>query len=226
MGEGGGLVTADPDWLNDSPGLVLEAIDGFLAHKLLGCPEDCAGNPCDPDPEMLLTVTGTSGTINWCGQTWVLPGDSGVEKSVCPTFYAKVKAQSTITTFQIQRIAYERWRHDTTGTPNGLLRLSRFYGANGAPGTGGFGSAINDARLRPSGGSLAYNYRKQTWLWGPTWPTRYSFFTVTNTGLGLTEGATAAFARYTNNDYLILDSFFGSHVIGGVTYSWARGAGW
>jgi hypothetical protein len=35
----------------------------------------------------LLTVTGSSGTVNWGGQTWNLPGDSGVQKSVCPTFY-------------------------------------------------------------------------------------------------------------------------------------------
>lgn len=49
----------------------------------------CDANPCDPNPEILLTVTGASGTVNWCGEQWTLPGDSGLQKSLCPTNYGK-----------------------------------------------------------------------------------------------------------------------------------------
>jgi len=41
------------------------------------------------EPSIALTVTGATGTITWCGQTWTLPGDSGVTKQVCPTSYSK-----------------------------------------------------------------------------------------------------------------------------------------
>jgi len=44
-------------------------------------------NPCAPDPTILLTVTGTTGTVNWCGRTWTLPGDSGLQQYACPTYY-------------------------------------------------------------------------------------------------------------------------------------------
>jgi hypothetical protein len=36
---------------------------------------------------MQLTVTGASGTVNWAGETWNLPADSGVVKCVCPSVY-------------------------------------------------------------------------------------------------------------------------------------------
>ena len=47
-------------------------------------PSSCPGS----DPEILVTVSGSSGTITWLGETWNLPTDSGVQKTVCPTSYA------------------------------------------------------------------------------------------------------------------------------------------
>jgi len=41
------------------------------------------------NPAMKLTVTGSTGTINWCGETWNLPGDSGTPIKVCSTYYRK-----------------------------------------------------------------------------------------------------------------------------------------
>jgi hypothetical protein len=39
-------------------------------------------------PQMVMTVTGAGpGTVNWCGEAWVLPGESGVEKAICPDQY-------------------------------------------------------------------------------------------------------------------------------------------
>ena len=52
-------------------------------------------NPCVDEPEMLLTVTGTTGQVTWCGETWNLPTDSGVEKSVCPTEYVYATTATT-----------------------------------------------------------------------------------------------------------------------------------
>ena len=52
----------------------------------------CAGLDCSGDPSMEVTVTGASGTINWVGETWNLPDDSGLTKCVCPTTYIKQRS--------------------------------------------------------------------------------------------------------------------------------------
>lgn len=45
-----------------------------------------AAPPPSGDPSMYLTVTGAATTtIQWCGQTWNLPTDTGVTKEVLPT---------------------------------------------------------------------------------------------------------------------------------------------
>jgi len=44
-------------------------------------------NPLLPSPSIVVSVTGGSGTIDWCGKTWNLPSDNGVQQRVCPDFY-------------------------------------------------------------------------------------------------------------------------------------------
>jgi len=93
----------------------------FVDGKVAMDPACCCttSNPCDPNPEMLLTVSGSSGTINWCGETWNLPGDSGVQKSVCPTDYTKsVPTPSSVS---------HRWVYSKSGS-TGLSLRRKFTG--------------------------------------------------------------------------------------------------
>ena len=67
-------------------------------------------------PTMTLTVTGSSGTVNWCGETWVLPGDSGTQKSVCPSNYTLLTSGSDL-----------RHTWGFGGPSTGSLNLERTY---------------------------------------------------------------------------------------------------
>jgi hypothetical protein len=99
-------------------------------------------NPCDPDPEVLLTVTGSSGTVSWCGETWNLPGDSGVQKSVCPTAY----------TLQTTGTPYERWYYNTSQNSLGLYRKNSYAAY-----------FRHQVKFRPgSGGAYAFDFRSKS----------------------------------------------------------------
>jgi hypothetical protein len=54
----------------------------------------CTGNTCSGsnDPNMQLTVSGASGTVDWCGEIWNLPADSGDTRCVCPTTYNQFRS--------------------------------------------------------------------------------------------------------------------------------------
>jgi len=190
----------------------------------------CAGsasNPCEPDAEMLLTVTGTTGTINWCGETWNLPADSGVEKSVCPTVYALYKYTNTTTgtTFNSRVISCMHvWEYNYNS-----LRLQREY-------------ARRDDLLANKM-FMAFGKPIKTWIALNKAPTASSqdFISFTATGFGtplpppmnlsgassfplgvLTTGASPP----RSNDFEIHDGMFGNTTIAGVNYAWAKGQGW
>ena len=74
---------------------------------------------------MGLTVTGSSGTINWCGETWNLPADSGVTKEVCPTNHTIQPGE-------------ERWNYNTTS-----LQLTMALGSLGDRAVINLGSYID-----------------------------------------------------------------------------------
>ena len=43
-------------------------------------------SPLPPDPSVLLTITGAgSDVLTWCGKTWVMPLDSGLQQEIFPT---------------------------------------------------------------------------------------------------------------------------------------------
>lgn len=76
----------------------------------------CANTPCPGDePEMTLTVSnlGATETVVWCGETWNLPVDNGIEKVVCPTNYVDSLGDAGIFTEHL-------WDFD------GDLRMFRF----------------------------------------------------------------------------------------------------
>ena len=78
------------------------------------CPADmCPDGMGGFDPSMAGTVTGASGTITWMGETWVLPGESGVTKCVCPDMYSHYTLTGGLNTYT----SHETWRKTATATP-------------------------------------------------------------------------------------------------------------
>ena len=209
----------------DENGNLCQGQDKHLAY----CAEGDA-NPCDPDPEMLLTVTGASGTINWCGQTWNLPADSGVEKSVCPTFYSLGRGtqfQFTFTNTYKEYFAEHQWHH------NNSLRLEQNYRIYAWSATwalwnrDGFGPGNKGyIRLQPPAG----NRLDLLGVQGNTVPMprpAYGYILPLSATGQLDMGILSlGMPTWTYNNYGLTNQWFGSHTIGGVTYAWAKGAGW
>ena len=205
-------------------GIIVNTINGNLVFA--GCGGSEPTNPCDPDPEMLLTVTGASGTINWCGQTWNLPGDSGVEKSVCPTTYTKEPSGtygfSHNSYFKKHSWAYANPAWDPSLSLN--RRLNMRWNATG-DGTPRWTQNNNVLKFDPkTGASYQRDHRKQTlWTSGTFFsPTKAPNTQTLYSDLSLILGV--AFA--TLNNYTLTDEYFGSYNDGGIVYSWAKGLGW
>jgi hypothetical protein len=160
----------------------------------------------DADPEMVLTVTGSTGTITWCGETWVLPGESGDPKTVCPDIYNK-----GIYTAVSPGARQHRWQKaGTTANPDfffsPVVSLSLHRYADAGPFRGnkveliGLISVISFVNAVPNGYVNPY------------------FNTPPNAN---------GFALPTVGDYDIPPEFFGSITSSNsVTYQWDKGNGW
>ena len=169
-------------------------------------------NPClNNEPQMLVKVEGASGTINWCGQTWNLPADDGVVKSACPTQYFYENSNP----FPGLYTSVHEWSY------NSDLSLIRNYDVyyDASPGEWLISSISNQLVLISGTNSDAKHF---TGAGSPTLPIPItgSYTTATALNMILSVGP----ATYT--DYTITDDFFGSHTIGSIKYSWAKGAGW
>jgi hypothetical protein len=169
---------------------------------------------------MLVTVTGGAGTINWVGETWNLPADSGVQKSVCPTGYSKFRSTYLVApTTKIYR-ALHRWNYaGATGLSVGRQYVASYITTAGLwalpPGAG----CSNRVQLT--------NTQTDEKSWYGTQATRFSIAgfpnsNVVNSDINLILGV----ASPTYNNYDITNDFFGSHTISGITYTWEKGVGW
>lgn len=171
------------------------------------------------DPEMVVTVTGAVGTINWCGETWVLPGDSGVQKTVCPTAYSKQKSTTNaVPGAKYAFIAEHYWRNlsDTVGLD--LLRnyhVQYFYYKWQSVGINRNALIVGPDRDSRTWG-VKFSSRPAT---GGFYPTANTLYSDINQILTVTP-------PYYAGNYNLTGAFFGSHVIGGITYAWAKGNGW
>jgi len=211
-------------WPDDHPGEVIQAIDGFMLAPFWACPP--ADSPCGPDPEMLLTVTGASGTINWCGVTWNLPAESGVEKSACPTFYVKERGNSQTPSYYAYYSIFYRYARHRWSVPGGTgLQLGLNYNVDDytPPATNywrmQYASSRNYLRLRVLNESdyiRFYAARPQT----------EPVMATTTITAGSDIGAITIEPNATYNSYNFGPAWFGAHVIGGITYAWAQGEGW
>ena len=206
----------DPNNPNKFP-LQKDPVTGHLTRQ--DCP-DTKGNPCDPDPEMLCTVTGASGTINWVGETWVLPGDSGVEKSVCPTTHTIGRGFRNAGVGSYPNYyANHGWRFGDSlvlERSYNVLNFGTWYRAQT-----NYEANKNFIRVDPSAAVIDqqnnFNYS------GGALPIPPTFFSTPDNSLGVL-GPSYAAPYYAN--YVIPDGFFASYTTGGITYTWARGAGW
>jgi len=155
----------------------------------------CSGS----NPSIGLTITGTTGSITWCGQTWNLPTDSGVTKEVCPTSYLNVRRMPSI-----YHTGINSWKYSYNGT----FRLARaaieYY-------MGTLMTHLNiidgffDSRVSSH---VEYPYAQT----GTTHTSR--------------AGLISNVPFPTVQDYQITDEFFGSYTISNITYSWQRGTNW
>jgi hypothetical protein len=187
----------------------------------LVCPD-----PSEPGtvagPSVVLSVSGPSGTINWCGKTWNLPGDNNVTKPVCPTSYSRL--QSTRYSGS-QYYAKHEWQ-----APSADLWLVMAFRVIDY-GYAWYGSAgFNYMRVNPFASTSPLASQRALALWAltvstpkaaPVGPACCASFTQDYlTGVTPSLGAKPSYYQY------IQDWMFGSHTAGGVTYTWARGNGW
>jgi len=164
------------------------------------------------EPSILLTVTGASGTINWCGETWNLPDDSGVEKSVCPTGYGK--DQVILTGYSMTYDAANIW------TYNNSLYMRRWF--KQIKGWGTVTNLRHKVKMNSTGTVGATDYR---------WIKKYTGAATSTISSTLTLGVlSGGSAMPTWSNYTITDAFFGSYTTGvapnDITYTWAKDKGW
>jgi hypothetical protein len=189
--------------------VTLDVVDFAVADcsaQLANCSDVYTAGQC---PQMLMTVTGAGpGTVNWCGEAWVLPGESGVEKAICPTQYFGPNPFP----FNYRH----RWRHS-----NGIF-LRRFNSGYLSGTVPVVFSAFNNLTVYPSGTvtsfyNVSYN---GTWNGNP----------YTTSQLG---GLISAVPKPTLNpfkwyltDTSAVPILTNTYVSTNATFSWRKGAYW
>jgi hypothetical protein len=163
---------------------------------------------------MSLQVTGSSGTINWCGKTWNLPGDSGLVQEVCPTFYRKghvLYGPANPSTGYKREI----WQY---GGYTGELSLRRAHGVQ----TSGFYVSWRHRLFLKGGNRDFFHWRGYGSV---RFPTPSPSYTDLYTDMGIITPNSPARGTWYDTHY-ITDNYFGSHTTGGITYTWSKGTNW
>ena len=205
------FTTCDECDINPSPSQSVEVIPSpSPSSEVIPSPSPSpspspASSSCvNEDPEMLITITGASGIINWCGETWNLPAESGMQKTVCPSSWV-------ISQFSISpgdRAARNEWVFNLNGTDSLFLR--REYLTY---------TAITLYSI--------YNKikgRNQLWRNAKYFTPAGNPFQTNVTPAGFT--IINAVAPATFNNFMITDEYFGSVTVSGITYTWSKGLGW
>jgi hypothetical protein len=162
---------------------------------------------------MVLTVSGASGTINWCGETWNLPADSGDPRCVCPDSYTLTTR--TTTGLASEGLWEEEWRKSTTSLSYYALKLRRWVQNYSVPPIQNVGNNQIDIFIGGYNRSTySYNWQNMT---GST-QTAGGGFAGIMIG-GVPEHGNPGTVRLENR-------FFTSKVISGITYEWEKGINW
>lgn len=185
----------------------------------------CGGaepSSCTDDyPEILVTVLDADyagGDLNWAGQTWTQAEvQAGTQKIACPTSYTLQAFTTIVSPSNTQKFGYERWV-----ATNLLLVRGIGYARAGAGATQWYQIDNYNAD------DLDLGYPNISLRIFKGYDTAVPPFThtVTSTYYANLGGIISGVARATKSDYRILNAWFGSIVIGGITYTWARGNGW
>jgi len=182
-------------------GVILMGTNSQPAGK---CCPSTAINPCEPDPEMLVKIFDADyagGNITWCGLTWTpAQVQAGEEKSLCGIFQQTYSTGSPYLVSEAWHYGASLSLHRVINYSFGLTQWSNFLGISPSP----IGTLVRDLKK---------------WTGFP--PPAAGSSTVFSS-LSLILGV----ATPTKGDYNITDDFFGSHLSGGITYSWAKGQGW
>jgi hypothetical protein len=166
----------------------------------------CAGNNCSGtnNPNLQLTVTGASGSVTWCGETWNLPADSGDTRCVCPTTWTETINYVSANYYK----ATNKWEYTNVNTTN--MIIGRYAYTTGFPIGGAFANYIS-----------AFNRA----LWNLRSGPKTNFgVNAQNVPAGFTDIDTVAYP--TKSAYAITNDFFTSVTNGGITYTWAKGINW
>lgn len=178
----------------------------------------CGGNPCDPDPSMVITVTAIDANlpVTWCGITWVKSTTSplgvndrysGQSAEVCPTFYNKSRSSYTTTMSRVRKFGAEGWEWGTANQHS--LNMQRQFLEYLWAGSCTYAFNINQL-------FIAQSYDSITFACGGNSPN------TLKSDLQLITAVSAA----TYSSYSLTAPYFSSHTVGGVTYAWEKGAGW
>lgn len=204
---------------------------GYAPPNPLLRTETCSGenNPSDDEPvvcaaapwrpTIYLTVTGSSmRAINWCGELWQLPADSGERKEVCPTGYLRQLRQKTGSDGTWIFTNKEDWSFRQVGGGMGGLHLvfkQIKHIKNGVPFEKA--TATHWIRLETSGGNVIQDrFVFKDFFSGPDVSD-----IICNMHIYCTKPEIDIY------DYRIRDAQFGSYTDqDNITYKWERGVAW
>jgi len=161
------------------------------------------------------------GTINidWCGNTWTLPANSGAINSVCPTSYNLNNTGNDVG---------EGWAFwPTTGWNN--LELTRRFQFLPTYSTTIRNELVLIAprKLASSTHALVGFFGIDGVSWLPTTPQRTpTFATQSSLWLNVAWPRTIGMAAPTASDFQVADWQFGNYSKRGLTFTWARNADW
>jgi len=204
-------------------------------------------------PLMVLTITGLTGDVTWCGETWSLPSESGVTKTVAATDYDKSKAVVTDNSpsYGVQRKSkaykhswkwsdgvhstglalYRKWAMSSnqdapwslTGTTTGPL-VGSYVAVYPGPKNYTYPTYFGNGNAEWLGVNYIFDYRN--------WRNFATAGTLSNYVAGQVNGTPyynmgiLSLSEPTKSDYTLDGRFFSSYTSAGVTYTWQKGTGW
>ena len=163
----------------------------------------------DEQPELLLTVTGGTGTVTWGGESWT-EGQRGQTRTVCPILYVNGQTNYTTGSNTIKLGEFRvKWPN------NGIYMIRKefyqwYYGSLS------WNSQANWLELNANVPGAVFARNRKYWTRDKVAPNyiRSNIMNWDNV------------ERPSYSDYQITDDYFGSYVYGGITYTWAKGNGW
>lgn len=180
-------------------GNLLVNADGDLAT-------DCGGGiECDY-PTIIVSVTGNTSDVTWCGETWTSE-QSGESREICPSLYTRKAGTHEDTLYEPPYIYTEYTHYSTNVWDDGSLKMRASKTTH---------TTFHDAVQWGSGKSLEIGINNAK--------DHFVRLSLTQT---LTLDSDVGVLVEAGWGGLISNGYFGSYTDdNGVTYSWSKGSGW